>query len=52
MTKRCPKSADELWSAIEDEFNSIDDFIIVDLYQSTLRRLQAVMQSKGAHTKY
>ena len=52
MTKRCPKSEGELWGAIEEEFNSIDESVTVDLHQSIRKKFQASLQSKDAHTKY
>ena len=50
--KRCPKTAEELWSAIEEEYKSIDASAIIGLYDSIPRRLKAVLQNKGEHTKY
>ena len=50
--KRSPKSADELWKAIEEKYYSIDDYVIVALYDSIPKRLKAVLQSKGGNTKY
>jgi len=31
VQKRCPKSQNELWEAIEQEFHFIDDSIIIGL---------------------
>jgi len=51
VQKRCPKSQNELWKAIEQEFHFIDDSII-GLYNFTQRRLQAILDAKGKQTKY
>jgi len=50
--KRCPKTAGELWSVIEEEYKSIDVSAIIGLYDSIPKRLKAVLQSKGKQTKY
>jgi len=47
VQKRCAKSQNELWEAIEQEFHSIDDSIIIGLYNSIPRRLQAILDAKG-----
>jgi len=52
VQKRSPKSENELWAAIEQEYYSIDDSVIIDLYASIPRRLQAVLEAKGEQTKY
>ena len=49
VQKRSPKSENELWAAID---YSIDDSVIIDLYASIPRRLQAVLEAKGEQTKY
>jgi len=50
--RRSSKSTDELWKAIEEEYYSIDDNVIIALYDSISRRLKAVLHSKGGNTKY
>ena len=50
--RRFPKFADELWKAIEEKYYSIDDDVIIALYDSITRRLKAVLQSEGGNTKY
>jgi len=52
VDKRSPKSTSDLWKAIEEEFYSIPDFVIINLHDSIPRRLQAVLNSNGAHIKY
>jgi len=52
VQKWCPKSQNELWEAIEQEFHSTDDSIIIGLYNSIPRRLQAILDAKGEQTKY
>ena len=47
LQKRCPKSQNELWEAIEQEFHSKDDSIIIGLHNSIPRRLQAILDAKG-----
>jgi len=47
VQKRCPKSQNELLEPIEQEFHSIYDSIIIDLYNSIPRRLQAILDAKG-----
>ena len=48
MSENC---GGELWSAIEEEYKSIDASAIIGLNDSIPRRLKAVLQSKGEHTK-
>jgi len=43
--RRSPKSADELLKAIEEEYYSIDDYVIIALYDSIPRRQKAVLQN-------
>jgi len=52
IQKRCSKSQNELWEPIEQEFHSIDDSIIIDLYNSIRRRLPAILDAKAEQTKY
>jgi hypothetical protein len=52
VDKRSPKSTSELWKAVEEEFYSIPHSVIINLYDSIPRRLQAVLKNNGAHTKY
>ena len=42
----------KLFSALEDAWNKIDDHYLQNLVESMPRRLQAVIQAKGGHTKY
>jgi len=52
VQRRCPISEDDLWRTIAEEYYSIDDSVIIGLYKSIPRRLQAALQSKGGNTKY
>jgi len=52
VDKRSPKSTSELLKAIEEELYSIPDSVIINLYDSISRRLQSVLNSNGADTKY
>ena len=52
LKSKVDKSTSELWKAIEEKFYSIPDSVIINLYDSIPRRLQAVLNSNGAHTKY
>ena len=52
VQKRCPKSQNELWKAIEQEFHCIDDFFIISLYNFIPRRLQTILDAEWEQTKY
>ena len=42
----------ELWEISQAECQKIDASYIVKMYESIPRRLEAVIQRKGLHTKY
>ena len=41
-----------LWEAIKASFASIPAAFVQNLYKSKARRLEAVIEAKGGHTKY
>ena len=43
---------EELWVALQEEWENIDIEYIHNLYLSIPRRLQALRDAKGGHTKY
>lgn len=47
-----PSSITELWERVQKEWNGIAPEICQNLIESMPRRIQAVMQAKGGHTKY
>jgi len=47
-----PKTKDELWELLQDEWRKVDVNAILELYESIPRRLKAVIIAKGLHTKY
>ncbi|CAK9827692.1 Transposable element Tc1 transposase [Anthophora retusa] len=50
--KSQPKSADELFEVLQTEWRKIPMETINDLYESCIRRVDAVIKAKGGHTKY
>ena len=49
---RHPKSLDELWDVLKDEWNKIPNSTIKSFYNSLPKRVQAVMTAKRYSTKY
>jgi len=49
---RKPRTLDDLWEVAVEEWNSITREQIRSLYDSIPRRLNAVLVSRGGHTKY
>ena len=47
-----PKNLDELWEALQQEWNKIDINFINSLVRSMPDWVQAVYKAKGGHTKY
>jgi hypothetical protein len=47
-----PKNLGELWDALVEEWGRIDDDYITKLYESMPRRVQALLEAKGGHTRY
>lgn len=52
VSERKPMNVEELWNITQEEFNLIPDDYIKKLYASMPRRVSAVIQAKGANTKY
>ncbi|CAK9826030.1 Transposable element Tcb1 transposase [Anthophora retusa] len=50
--KSQPKNADELFEMLQIEWREITMEIINDLYESCIRKVDAVIKAKGGHTKY
>lgn len=49
---RNPKTTEELWDALKEEWNKITKREIEKLIASCSRRCQSVVEAKGLHTKY
>lgn len=49
---RNPKTTEELWDALKEEWNKITKREIKKLIASCSRRCQSVIEAKGLHTKY
>lgn len=47
-----PRTTDELWKALEEEWYSIDDIVLANLYASCTRRVEALNEAKGGNTRY
>ncbi|KZT36960.1 transposable element Tc1 transposase [Sistotremastrum suecicum HHB10207 ss-3] len=47
-----PANVDELWEALKEEWENLDNKFIKDLYDSLPRRVAALDIAKGFHTKY
>jgi transposase len=50
--EHCPHSAHELFVAAQEEWEEIDQGTIDDLIDSMPRRIQAVIEADGGHTKW
>ena len=49
---RNPKTTEQLWNALQEEWNKITQQDINKLISSCSRRCQNVIEAKGLHTKY
>ena len=49
---RNPKTTEQLWNALREEWNKITRPDINKLIFSCSRRCQSVLEAKGLHTKY
>jgi hypothetical protein len=47
-----PKNLGELWDALVEEWGTIEEEYITKLYESMPRRVQALLEAKGGHTRY
>ncbi|KZP24104.1 hypothetical protein FIBSPDRAFT_736333 [Athelia psychrophila] len=47
-----PKNVEELWEVLQEEWASLDIGYITSLYESMPRRVAAVIETKGGHTRY
>ena len=47
-----PKSIQELWERVQDEWNKIPTSVCQNLIESMPRRIEAVLKAKGGYTKY
>ncbi|TFK58033.1 hypothetical protein BDN72DRAFT_782606 [Pluteus cervinus] len=50
--ERPPKTRDELWEALQEEWHKIPLKYIRKLYLSIPRRIQALVRANGRYTKY
>lgn len=50
--KPLPRNLDELWVALQEEWEKLDLKYIETLYDSIPRRLEAVKKAEGGYTKY
>ena len=48
----CFSSKDELWKRLKKEWNSMESKYIKELYESMPRRISALVDAEGRHTKY
>ena len=47
-----PSNVDELWAALQEEWAKLDVGYIRSLYESMPRRVEALLEAKGGHTRY
>jgi hypothetical protein len=47
-----PRKLGDLWEALVEWGNIEDDYYITKLYESMPDRIQALLEAKGAHTRY
>lgn len=47
-----PASLDSLWNLLLESWNDLDPQVLSNLVESMPRRVEAVIQAKGGHTKY
>jgi hypothetical protein len=47
-----PRNRTELWDALVEEWGNVEEDYITRLYESMPRRVQALLDAKGGHTKY
>lgn len=52
ISRRLPRTADELWTITFEEWMNIDSDLIIRLYESIPKRLQLVIKAKGHGIKY
>lgn len=52
VSKRSPKSCEELWRFAEEEWHRIPSKMIDTLYQSIPRRVTSVIRANGGSTRY
>ena len=52
VTKRMPKTVEELWSVTQEEWDTITKEDVRNLFSSIPARLKDVIRRKGQHTKY
>ena len=49
---RLPRNVEELWVALQEEWEALDIGFIRGLYESMPRRVRALDDAKGSYTKY
>lgn len=47
-----PKNKNELWTEIQKAWEEIDTKLVNTLYESIPRRIEAIIKSRGGHSKY
>lgn len=52
LGKHTPRSVEELWTRVEEEFHAIPNSFIQKLYDSVPKRYKLCLFNKGSHTKY
>ena len=52
VTRKFPRTVDEVWKIAQEEWYRIDNGYIYNLYASIPRRLEVVIKMKGYHSKY
>jgi len=52
LVRREPKTKEDLWKILLEEWERIDREVIKKLYDSIPSRLKAIIKCKGLHTKY
>ena len=50
--KKSPKTVDELWNALLEEWENVDQALCKKLINSCGRQCAAVIKQKGLYTKY
>ena len=52
LDQHTPRNKDQLWEIVKDEWYQISTEVTKKLVESMQRRLQAVIDAKGGHTRY
>ncbi len=47
-----PRNSEEMWVALQEEWELIEEGYVERLYQSMPERVVALIKAKGSHTRY